>query len=105
MPIQKKSGNFFNDRHINVPIQKNLETYLMILVSIKVPIHQSLETYLMILQSIKVPIQKVPGNLFNYPTIGKCPLFIILVSMCPYKKSGNLFNDPRINKSDHTKKV
>ena len=31
---RKKSRNLFNDLHISVPIQKSLQTYLMILVSI-----------------------------------------------------------------------
>ena len=35
VPIRKKSGNLFDDAGINMCIQKSLETYLMILVSIK----------------------------------------------------------------------
>ena len=46
------------------------------------PIQKSLETYVMILISIKVPILKKSGNLFNNPGIN-VPI---------RKKSGNLFN-------------
>ena len=51
-----------------VTIQKFLETYLMILVSIK-DHTKNLETYLMILVSIKVPILKKSGILFYDPRI------------------------------------
>ena len=64
----------------------------MILVS-RCPYKKSLETYLMILVSIKVPIEK---NLetFNDPRINETI----------QKEFGNLFNELRINKSAHSKK-
>ena len=127
------SGNLFYDPRITDPIQKSLENNLMMLVSIKVPLQKSLETPND--PRINLPILKKSRNLFNDPPIKKCPLcLLILVSMCPCKKSletylmilvskvplqkisGNLFydpriksahtkNDPRFNKSAHTKKV
>ena len=68
---------------IKVTIQKILETYLMILVSIK-DNTKSLETYLMI-----VSMSTYEKSRETY--------FMILVSISDQtKKSGNLFND-RIN--------
>ena len=45
--------------HISMCPYKSLETYLMILVSMKVPIQKSLETHLMILISISAYTKKV----------------------------------------------
>ena len=53
------------------------------------PYKNSLETYLMILISIKSAHTKISGNLLNNPRLN-VPI---------RKKYGNLFNDPRIHKS------
>ena len=52
VPILKMSANLFYDPHINVPIQKSQETYLMLLVSISTHTKKS-------------------GNLFNDPRINE----------------------------------
>ena len=115
----KKSGNLFHILvSINVILKKSgylfnksrLETYLMILISIKVPIQRK-SGKLFHDHRINEPIRIKSGNLFNDTRIHKSAhtknvwkRINLRINVPIRKKSGNLFNDPDINKSAHTKK-
>ena len=78
-----------------MPIQKSLETYLMILISMSI---LKKSGNLFNVPGINVPIRKKSGNLFNDPCINKLMMSGKLFNdhHINIKKSGNLFNKSRI---------